>query len=182
MKTALVLIDIQADYFPGGNMELTGSAEAGERAKQALEWARKRSVENVHIKHIAVRPGATFFLPGTAGSEIHPCVAPLPDETVIVKHYPNSFLKTELLELLKEKQISQLIICGMMTHMCVEATVRAAADFGFECTVLHDACATKDLSFNGMTVKAQQVHAAYLAGLSYGYAKVISVNEYISNS
>lgn len=180
MKTALILIDIQVDYFPGGSMELTGSVEAGQKAGQALAWARENSLPVFHIRHIAVHPDATFFLPGTAGSEIHPCVAPANGETVIVKHFPNSFRQTDLLNSLKEKQINRLIICGMMTHMCVEATVRAGADLGFECTVLSDACATKDLSFNGIPVSAQQVHAAYLAGLAAGYARVISTEECLS--
>lgn len=180
MGKALVLIDIQNDYFPGGKMELVGSREAGEEAKHALGWARQQGVPVVHVRHISKRPGATFFLPGTAGSEINNCVLPQADEIIIEKHFPNSFRETELLNSLQAKSITQLIICGMMTHMCVEATTRAAADLGFECAVLHNACATKDLAFNAIQVKAQEVHAAYLAGLAAGYAKVISVEEFVS--
>lgn len=177
MGTGLLLIDIQNDYFPGGKAELVGSTEAGEKAGRVLEWAREKGIPVFHVRHTSLRPGSTFFLPGTAGAEIHSCVKPVLPETMIEKHFPNSFRETSLLDSLHLKQIRRLVVCGMMTHMCVEATVRAAVDLGFECVVLHDACATKDLTFNGLPVPANAVHAAYLAGLAAGYAKVVSVEE-----
>jgi nicotinamidase-related amidase len=180
MDTGLLLIDIQNDYFPGGTAELVGSTKAGENARRVLEWAREKGIPIFHVRHTSLRPGATFFLPGTAGAEIHACVRPVLDEGIIEKHFPNSFRETALLDCLRQKQIRRLAVAGMMTHMCVEATVRAAVDLGFECVVLHDACATKDLTFDGLTIAANAVHAAYLAGLAAGYAKVASVGEYIS--
>ena len=87
-----------------------------------------------------------FFLPNTEGVHIHESVRPLREETVIVKHYPNSFRETNLLEQLKRFNIEHVVV-WMMTHMCIDATVRVAFDFGFQCTVIHDACATKDLFF-----------------------------------
>lgn len=127
MRKALILIDIQNDYFEQGTMTLSGSEEASQQAKSVLEKFRMEGLEVIHIQHIATKPEATFFLPNTKGVEIHDNVKPLEREKVIVKHYPNSFRETDLLGYLKSKNISDLVVCGMMTHMCVEATVEPYA-------------------------------------------------------
>jgi nicotinamidase-related amidase len=180
MQTALILIDIQNDYFANGKMELSGSFEASLRAQEALTWFRAQGLPCIHIQHISRRPGSTFFLSDTVGVRIHSHVEPLPGEIVIQKAYPNSFRETALLEHLKEKQIKQLVLCGMQTNMCVEATVRAAFDYGFICTVLHDACAARQLVFQEQIIPAAQVHGAFLAALSGVYAQVLSVAELTS--
>jgi len=180
MNTALLLIDIQNDYFPGGAMELSGSIEASLRAREVLYYARREGMPVIHIRHLATRPGSTFFLPGTVGSEIHEHVRPLPGETVIEKNYPNSFRETPLREFLEQKGISGLVIAGMMTHMCVDATVRAAFDYGYQCTLVHDACATRQLVFSGTAVSAENVHNAFLAALNGLYAKLVSAVELIA--
>ena len=172
MSTALILIDIQKDYFPGGRMELVGSTEAADAAARLLATFRKASWPVYHIQHISAQPGATFFLPGTAGVEIHHSVTPLPDEPVVSKHYPNSFRETNLLEIIRQSGVDSILFCGMMTSMCVDATVRAAFDLGFSCTVAEDACAAPDLTFNGDTIPARQVHGAFLAALGAVYAKI----------
>lgn len=179
MKTALLIIDIQNDYFAGGRMELDGSLEASLRTKEILTLFRAQALPVIHIRHIAERPDATFFLPGSYGSEIHENVRPLAGEPVITKHFPNSFRETGLLPLLTGKGIERLVICGMMTHMCVDATVRAAFDQGFACTVIHDACATRALMFNGVESPAPHTHAAFLAALGAVYARVISSAELV---
>jgi nicotinamidase-related amidase len=179
MKTALLLIDLQNDYFPGGKMELEGSLQAGLQAQRVLTLFREKKRPLVHIQHLSVRPGATFFLPGTKGVEIQAGVHPLPGELVIQKFFPNSFRDTSLLEHLKKEEIGHLVIAGMMTHMCVEATTRAAFDYGFQCTVVHDACATKALSFGETPIPAAQVQAAFLAALGAVYAKIVSAEDYI---
>jgi nicotinamidase-related amidase len=181
MATALVLIDIQNDYFPGGKMELAGAVEASLRAREVLNLFREKKMGAVHVQHLSVRPGATFFLPGTQGAAIHENVAPLPGEPVIEKNFPNSFRDTRLLAHLEKGGVKHLILCGMMTHMCVDATTRAAFDYGLQCTLLHDACATRDLSFGDETVPAAHVHAAFLAALNGVYAKVVETGELISN-
>ena len=180
-NTALILIDIQNDYFPGGKNELTGSLEAGRQAGCLLAYFRRARLLPVFIQHLAIRLGATFFLPGTPGADIHSSVQPLPGETIIQKHYPNSFRETGLLDCLRQVQITRLVISGMMTHMCVEATTRAAFDLGFECLVAADACATKDLLFEGKIIPADTVHRSFLAGLQGTYGKVMRVDELIAS-
>lgn len=177
MNSALLLIDIQNDYFPGGALPLHGSEEAGKAAGQLLAAFRAAGLPVIHIQHVAQKPGATFFRPGTPGAEIHPCVAPQEDETVLVKHYPSAFRETALQELLARHGITHLVMAGMMTHMCVDTTVRAACDRGFSCTLAHDACATRDLAFNGKSVAAEQVQLAYMAALQGLFAEVRSTQD-----
>lgn len=180
MKTALLLIDIQNDYFPGGKMALQGTQAASDNAAALLSTFRRLQLPVIHIQHVATRAGATFFVPDTAGVEIHASVAPLGNETVIRKHYPNSFRQTGLLEHLKEHQISKLVIAGMMTHMCIDTTTRAACDLEFDIQLAHDACATKALSFGGVQTPASQVQHAYIAALDGSFAEVLSTQQIIA--
>jgi nicotinamidase-related amidase len=180
MKTGLLLVDIQNDYFPGGKMELQGSQQAGEQAGRLLEEFRRAGHPVVFIQHIAIRPGATFFLPETPGAEIHPCIQPLPGEPIFQKHYPNSFRETSLLEHLRGQGIERLVIAGMMTHMCLDATVRAACDHGFRCLVAGPACATKDLAYAGQLIPAASVQGAFLTALNGTYGQVLSVDEILA--
>lgn len=176
-ERALLIIDMQNDYFPGGKMELEGAQAAAENAASALEQFRRLGLPIVHVKHLSVRPGATFFIPGTPGVEIHPRVQPREGERVLQKNFPNSFRATELEAVLKAADAKELVIAGMMTHMCVDATVRQAADLGYRVTLLGDACATRAQSYNGEMIPARQVHGAFLAALNGFYAKVISARE-----
>ena len=173
--TALLIIEIQNDYFPGGAMELEGADAAGAKAGAALKHFRSKGLPIFHVRHLSVRPGSTFFLPGTKGAEIHPSVAPLAGEAVIEKNFPNSFRATKLQDELQG--VKNLVVAGMMTHMCVDASVRHAADLGFKITLLGDACATRAQKIAGETVPARQVHLAFLAALNGFYAKVIDSHE-----
>lgn len=182
MNTALLLIDIQNDYFPNGRMPLEKSTEASLKAQEILQAFRTRQKPVIHVQHISTRPDATYFLPCTKGIEFHPNVQPNKNETIIKKHYPNSFKDTGLLNHLIKNQINHLVIGGMMTHLCIDATVRAAYDLGFSCTVIHDACATKNLEFNNTVIPAQSVHHAFLAALQPTYGNVLSVRELLQTS
>jgi nicotinamidase-related amidase len=180
MNSALVLIDIQQDYFPQGRMELVGAVQASESAAKLLNNFRKMQKSIIHIQHISIREGATYFLPNTEGINFHKNVVPSTNESIIQKHYPNSFRETGLQEYLNSKEIKELVICGMMSHMCIDATVRAAFDKGYSCIVAYDACATKNLSFNGNNIEASKVHGAYMAALGSVYAKILTSEEIIN--
>jgi nicotinamidase-related amidase len=179
MKTSLVLIDIQNDYFDKGSMTLEGADKASVNARLILDKFRSEGLPVIHIQHIAASATATFFLPETFGSEIHDKVKPIGNEKVLIKHYPNSFRETDLLDYLKSLHITDLVLCGMMTHMCVDATTRAAKDFGFTCTVIGDACATKNMEINGQMVKAIDVQNSFLAALNYFYSTVVTTKDYL---
>ena len=169
-KTALLIIDIQNFYFAGGSSELVNPVPASINAQMLMSEFRKTQQLVIHVKHGDGK-----------GAEIHPNVAPLPGEKVIVKKEVNSFLNTDLLDFLNKNGVKKLVLCGMQTNMCLEGATRAASDYGFECTVIHDACAAKNQTFNGKTVKAEDVHLAALATLK-AYAKVISTEEYLDSN
>jgi nicotinamidase-related amidase len=174
MKTALLLIDIQNDYFPGGKMELEGPIEAAQKANELLQCFRDHAMPTVHIQHVSLKPDATFFIPGDHGTDINDITAHYEGEPLVQKHYPNSFRETNLLDLLKEWGIERVLITGMMTHMCVDATARAAADLGFKVMVAEDACATRALTYGDTIIPAEHVHKAFLAALK-SYGRVMSV-------
>jgi len=179
MKTALLLIDIQNDYFPGGKMELEGPVEAAGKAAELLQCFRDHGMPTVHIQHVSLSPQATFFISGDRGTDIHDITAHYEGEPLVQKHYPNSFRETNLLEVLKAWDIERVLITGMMTHMCVDATARAAADLGFKVMVAEDACATRALTYGDTTIPAEHVHKAFLAALKT-YGKVMPVEQILS--
>jgi len=160
-------------------MELVSMEEAAKKAGELLKAFRTAGKPVFFIKHMSTRSDATFFVPGTQGTDIHSSVSPLPDETVIEKHFPNSFLQTELLSVLKESEVTDLIICGAMSHMCIDTTVRAAKELGFKCTLIADACATRNLKFGEEILPAQTVHALFMAALDGMFATIITADEYL---
>ncbi len=182
MKPALLLIDIQNDYFQGGKMELFQMETASSNAKKLLTTFRNRNWPVVFIQHQAVKPNATFFIPNTNGVEIHNSILPDKEETVIIKNYPNSFRDTNLQLHLHNIQSTELVICGAMSHMCVDTTTRAAFDLGYVCTLISDACATKDLTYNDQMVKAKNVQLAYMAALNGTFAQVITTEYFLRSS
>lgn len=172
MKTALLIIDIQKDYFPGGKFPLVNPLEAAQKAYMILQCFREHDCPHVHIQHISTKPNATFFISGERGTDIHDSVAHFEGEPIVYKHEPNSFLNTNLLELLKSWEVERVVITGMMTHMCVDATARAASDLGFQVIIAEDACATRDLQYGDTTIPADLVHKSFLAALKT-YGKVM---------
>ncbi|MGK9185297.1 cysteine hydrolase [Priestia filamentosa] len=180
MNTALIIVDIQNDYFPNGKMELSNPERAATNAAKVLEWFRENNKDNIfHVQHIASSPELGFFLPNTEGAELHEIVLPLEHENITVKNFPNSFLKTDLESKLREKGVTKVVVVGMMTHMCIDATVRAAVDLGFETTLIEDACATRELSYQDKVVPAEQVHYAFVSALDSMYANVITTNHFL---
>jgi nicotinamidase-related amidase len=168
MARALVVVDIQNDYFPGGANPLDGPEAAAEQARTLLDAFRASGEPVMHVRHVWDAPDALYLRPGTPGGEIHQAVSPEPGEAVVDKAFPNAFLETSL----KDAGVNEIVVCGMMTCMCVDATVRAAVDLGYDVSVAHDACATMALEFGGRAIAAPDVHAAFLAALADGYATV----------
>lgn len=179
--TALVLVDIQNDYFDGGRWPLNKMDQASDNAARVLAQARKAGDMIVHIHHEIPSDDAPFFRPGSKGAEIHAKVAPIAGEDVILKHKPNSFLNTRLHDTLASRGISRLIIIGAMSQMCVDATTRAASDLGYKVTLVHDACAARDAAFDGVTVPAAQVHAAFMSALDGTYATLVDCDSYLAS-
>ncbi len=171
-QTALLLIDFQNDYFPGGKWELENTQLAADNGAKLLAAFRKKQLPVVHVRHEFESTEAPFFLPGSQGAQTHSSVAAEGNEAVVLKHSANSFKNTNLKEALEALNVENLIIAGAMSHMCIDAGTRAAADLGYNVTVAQDACATRDQEFNGIEVPAKQVHASFMAALAFAYARV----------
>src|SRR5262245_61537860 len=171
-KRAILVVDIQNEYFQSGKLPLIGIAEAAANAAKVIEAARSKGDEVIYIRHETPSADAPIFTPGSSGVEINSAVRPAASEPVILKHFPNAFRETELKQMLDAKGIKEVVIVGAMSHMCIDATSRAAADLGYNTVIVHDACATTNLEFKGTTVPANQVHAAFMAGLAFAYGKV----------
>lgn len=179
MKRALLIVDIQKDYFPGGRGELFEPEKAAANAKAVLDYFRSSGEEVIFIRHESEEKGNFLFSNGSEGTQIYPLLAPLENERVFTKRVPDSFLSNGLADYLKKAGVTELIVCGMMSHMCIDTTVRAAASRGYKVTVLEDACTTLDLSRHGVLYPAQQVHEIFMASLDGAFAKVITTNVFL---
>jgi nicotinamidase-related amidase len=172
-KRAVVVVDLQNEYLPTGKLALAGIHDALTNAARVIADARTKGDLLIHIRHESTDPDAPVFTPGTDAVQIHDTVAPAQGEPVIVKNFPNAFRKTDL-------GVDGVTVIGAMSHMCIDATTRAASDFGYKTTVVHDACATRDLEFGGQTVPAAQVHTAFMSALAFAYASVVSADDYLA--
>ncbi len=179
-KTALIIVDLQNDYFKGGKWELEGTEAATIKAEKLLRCFRENGLPVVHVRHEIPTADAPFFAPDSDGVKVHSSVKELEGEPVVLKQQINSFRDTNLKDVLDKLDVDKLLICGAMSHMCIDAVTRAANDFGYNCAIAQDACATLDLEFNGITVPASHVHAAFMAALAFAYAKVASTNELLT--
>jgi nicotinamidase-related amidase len=180
MKQALVVVDLQNEYLPTGKLPLTEIEGAVANAVRVIRQARETGIPVFHIRHEASNEEAPIFVKGSTGAKIQAAVTPEGREAVIVKKHINAFRETDLKQQLDAAGVQEILVIGAMSHMCIDAIVRAAVDMGYSVTVLHDACATLDLTFRGVTVPAVHAHAATMAAFEFGYASVKSVNDYLS--
>jgi nicotinamidase-related amidase len=166
-KTALLIIDIQDFYFPGGKMELVNPQAAADNAAILLAYFRDKGMPVIFIKHES-----------NTQSDIQSAVKPIEGEKIFTKKEVNSFNGTGLNDYLKSLDIKNLVICGMQTNMCVEGAVRAGYDLGYKITLVHDACAARDLKWENEVIPAKMVHLSTLATLK-SYAKIVSTGDFI---
>ncbi|MBU3015154.1 cysteine hydrolase [Poseidonibacter lekithochrous] len=181
-NTALIIVDLQNDYFPTfqtAKWKLDKTEDATFNALKILKQCREQNIKVIHVHHEFEAPDAPFFQPNTEGAKIHESLKPLNDEIQVLKHNVNSFKDTKLKEILDDSNIKNVIIVGAMSHICIDSITRAASDFGYNCFVAHDACATHDLEFKGVKVDAASVHAAYMYALEFAFAKVQTTDEII---
>jgi nicotinamidase-related amidase len=181
-KRALIIVDLQNDYFPDGKFALSGIEAAAANAARLLHAARAAGDLVVHVRHEFPSAEAPFFAPGSEGAKINKAVENREGEPVVVKRHINSFRETDLKDILDRHGVTELAIVGAMSHMCVDAVTRAAVDFGYRATVAHDAVATRDLEFNGVNIPAAQAHAAFMAALGFAYASVVSTDQLLAKN
>ena len=182
MKTGLVLVDIQNDYFKGGKYELFEPEKAVLNAKKILDFFRNNKMPIFYVKHINTNEKSTFFIQGTDGTNIYKDVCPEEGEKIIIKHTPDSFFQTNLQNELKSEKITELVVCGMMTHMCIDTTVRAARNFGYNVTLIEDACACRDLIWNEEKISALIVQKTFMASLNGTFADIKIADKWIEEN
>lgn len=177
-KRALMVIDVQNDYFPNGKWPLVGIDAAAKNAARIISACREKGDFVVHIRHEFTDDSAPFFTPNSDGAKTHSSVLPLANEPTVLKHRVNAFLETDLKALLDSQNIEDLVIVGNMSHMCIDAATRAASDLGYNVTVVQDACATHEQNFGDKKVAAEDVHAVYMSALAFAYATLTTTEEF----
>ena len=178
-KSALLVIDLQNEYLPTGKLPLVNIEQTAANAVNVIAKARQEGTQVIYVQHIG-NAESPIFQPSSNGIEFHDTVKPQANETVVIKNHINAFLNTNLKEILDSNDVTELVVIGAMSHMCIDAAVRAASDFGYKVKVIHDACATLDLEFSGVNVPAAHVHATIMAAFEFAYAQVISTKDYVS--
>lgn len=168
--SALILIDCQNTYREG-ILQLEGVEPALQEARRLLEKARELGVPVIHIQHDAGE-GTPYDIRAHIG-QIADIVAPIENEVVITKHYPNSFVGTDLDTILKARDIHHIVLAGFMTHMCVNSTAHGGFNLGYAPTVVASATATRALpAADGSVIPAADVHKAALAATRDLYAAI----------
>lgn len=184
-QEALIIVDIQNDYFPDGKLPTFQPVQTAEACAQLIKKFRAEEKEVVFIKHIvdeAHRESHPFFIPGSHGAEIHDLVKPLPSEKIIVKHQVSAFVNTDLKEYLVSKGVKKLIVVGMMIHNCVNATVYSGVDEGFHCIVVEEAANTMDQKLHDKVIKAEQIKESFLTGIQFVYSKVYKLQDVLDDN
>ncbi|UVE16244.1 cysteine hydrolase [Pseudomonas sp. LS44] len=168
--SCLIVIDAQEEYR-SGMLPLSGLDAAIAEITSLLSAARAAGTPVIHVKHLGV-PGGFLDPQGPRGRFL-PELAPHPGELIVEKRLPNAFSGTELHDRLQTIGRLDLIICGFMTHSSVSSTVRACKDYGYRCTLVNAACATRDLPLGDGVISAADLHRAEMAALADNFAALV---------
>lgn len=165
LKQALIVIDLQNDYFPDGKYPLWNTATTLANVEAAIAKARARQIPVVLVQHVAdaSKGIAPFFNEGTSGVAIHPrIVAAAPDAAIVTKTFADSFHHTTLEETLSKLGVEELVICGMMTQNCVTHTAISKAAEKYSVKILSDSCTTVDQMIHRIALNALSTRVALI--------------------
>lgn len=157
MAKALLVIDLQNDYFPHGKFPLWNTDVILDNIKRTIADARDKGLTIIHVQHIAdpAMGISPFFNEGTDGAAIHPAILEAaPDAPVVVKHFADSFEQTTLEQTLAEARITELLVCGMMTQNCVTHTAISKSAEKYDVTIVADCCTTVDEMIHNIALHA----------------------------
>jgi nicotinamidase-related amidase len=157
LMKALLVIDLQNDYFPGGKYPLWNTDVVLQNIERALERAKAQGIPVVIIQHIANSEMglAPFFNQGTVGADIHPRIlAAAPKAPIVVKEFADSFVKTSLEETLARLGATELLVCGMMTQNCVTHTAISKSAEKYNVSILVDCCTTVNEMLHNIALHA----------------------------
>ena len=178
-KTALIVIDVQNEYFEGKWPIPDGNA-ALDKIEAAIEASQQTGAKVIYVQHEVLNPERGLFIRGTNGFELHTRLRPRPEDQRIVKNYPGSFSKTDLEETLRKDGIETLVISGYMTHMCCDTTAREGFHRDFRVLFLNDATATRDGEHPTLGKIAHgELHRSTLITQASMFAEVLPTQELV---
>lgn len=180
MKRALLVVDVQYEYFTG-KMPVTYPENSFDNVLKAVEAANQNKIEVILIRHEASQENAAAFVRNSSGWNIHEGILKKKHSCIIDKKLPGSFTDTGLEVLLKKMSIDTVVICGYMTQMCCDTTARQAVHLGFSVEFLSDATGTMDVSNYAGKITAKELHNAILVTQAMRFSKVISTDEWIKD-
>jgi nicotinamidase-related amidase len=180
MKRALIVIDVQNEYFTG-KLPVTYPEDSFQNIHNAIDSANKNEIPVILIQHSKLEEDAVTFKKGSHEHDIHEEILKRDYDIIIEKNLPGSFTGTELESWLKENNIDIVTICGYMTQMCCDTTARQAMHLGFNVEFLNDATGTLDISNSAGEINAEELHKAVLITQAMIFSKVVSTKEWIHN-
>lgn len=178
MKSALLVIDVQNEYFTG-KLPVTYPAGSLDNIIRAIKAARKKNIPVIAVQHSSPSMDAATFRKGTEEWKLHSKIEEAGYDHLIEKNLPGSFTGTDLEAWLRERDIDTVVITGYMTQMCCDTTARQAVHLGFSVKFLSDATGTLQISNYAGMVKAEELHRAILVTQAMRFSKVLTTEEWV---
>lgn len=178
MKRALLVIDVQNEYFTGG-LPITHPENSLEKIVTVMDTAYQNEIPIVTVQHSSPQADAKTFRRGSHGWQLQPQIAKRPYDLLLEKQMPSSFAGTNLEQWLRDRGVDKVVICGYMTQMCCDSTSRDACHRGFGVEFLSDATGTLDITNAAGAISAEELHRAILVTQAMRFGKVLSTKEWI---
>jgi nicotinamidase-related amidase len=178
MREALLVIDVQNEYFTG-KLPVTYPAGSLENILKAMDWAHDGRVPVAVIRHTSPAPESVTFRKGTPGWELHDEIKRRHADVIIEKTMPGSFTDTNLEQWMQDRGIATVAIAGYMTQLCCDTTARQAYHRKFAVNFLSDATGTLDVSNSAGSIGAEQLHRAILVTQQQRFSRVLTTDEWI---
>ena len=172
---ALIVIDVQNEYFTGGTWALPDAERTLPNILRLIARARETGVPVVFIQHVTPE-GASVFARGSVGGELRPELGVRQEDTLFQKQHPSAFQGTGLYDFLRARGVTSVDVCGYMTQMCCDTTTREAYSRGYAVRLLSDAMAARDLTVDDQVIPHDVVHQVHLASLAR-FATILTSNE-----
>lgn len=179
MKRALIVVDVQNEYFEGGALPITYPPKSFEQIKTAIAEAQKAGDFIIFVQHTSLKENAGAFVRGSHMWEFHDEIKAIKSDLIIEKNHASSFVGTDLNYRLRSLGIDTVAIVGYMTQNCCDATARDASQLGFTVEFLSDANGTLAFSNEAGGVSAEELHRAFLVAQAFGFSRVLTLNEWI---
>ncbi|MBW4611864.1 MAG: cysteine hydrolase [Desmonostoc vinosum HA7617-LM4] len=180
MKRALLVIDVQNEYFTG-KLPVTYPSGSLDNILQVMNIAREQGIPVIVVRHTQPSEDSPIFKKGSQAWELHPEIAKYPYDLLIEKNLPGSFTGTELENWLRDQGIDTVVISGYMTQMCCDTTARQASHLGFAVEFLADATGTLAFKNDAGAATDEELHRAILVAQDTFISKVINTSKWIND-